>query len=107
MNYEFMRLILFFDLPVKTKIDRRVYTKFRKYLLSKGYYMMQFSVYSKIFNNRDAVVNHIKMVKANVPQKGHIRIMMLTEKQYSKMEVIIGGVSRQEEIITVDPYIEL
>lgn len=102
-----MRLMLFFDLPVKTKKERRVYTNFRKYLISKGYMMIQYSVYVKIFANRDAVKNHIKLLKRELPKKGQIRIMMVTEKQYAKMEVILGGISRQEQRITKEALIVL
>ena len=45
MIYDFMRLILFFDLPVVSKEDRRIYATFRKYLIKNGYIMMQTSVY--------------------------------------------------------------
>ena len=38
MNYEFMRMLLFFDLPVKTKKDRRTYSLFRKALIKKTSY---------------------------------------------------------------------
>lgn len=102
-----MRLMLFFDLPVKTKRDRRVYANFRKYLISKGYMMIQYSIYAKLFANRDAVVNHVKLLKRELPKKGQIRIMMVTEKQYAKMEVILGGISRQEQRITRDALIVL
>jgi len=102
-----MRLIVLFDLPTKTKTDRRKYSEFRKFLLSKGYLMLQYSVYVKIFGNRDSTINHIEIVKKNVPQKGQIRILMLTEKQFSRMEVILGGISRQEKIVTDDPLIIL
>ena len=54
MIYDFMRLILFFDLPVVSKEDRRIYATFRKYLIKNGYIMMQYSVYCKIFANREA-----------------------------------------------------
>ena len=37
MIYDFMRLILFFDLPVVSKEDRRIYATFRKYLIKNGY----------------------------------------------------------------------
>lgn len=61
--------------------------------------MMQFSVYSKIFNNREAAKNHVEILKRNVPSTGQIRIMIVTETQYRKMEIIVGGVSRQESIV--------
>ena len=57
-----MRLILMFDLPMVTKKEKRVYTRFRKSLIQNGYIMMQFSIYSKIFNNRESADNHIKQL---------------------------------------------
>jgi len=101
----FMRIILFFDLPMITEDDKRIYTRFRKELVRNGYMMLQFSVYSKICTNREAAVNNILKIKKNVPEKGSIRILLVTEKQYSKMEIILGGKSRIENILTIDPVI--
>ena len=36
-----MRVIVFFDLPVKTVQDRREYARFRKKLVKSGFVMMQ------------------------------------------------------------------
>lgn len=49
-----MRLLVFFDLPVKTKAERRSYVLFRRFLLRDGYDMIQFSVYGRILFGRDA-----------------------------------------------------
>ena len=51
MNYRYMRLIVFFDLPVLTAANRRDYYLFRKYLIKSGFLMMQESVYSKLVQN--------------------------------------------------------
>ena len=67
--------------------------------------MIQYSVYVKIFADRDAAKNHVKLLKNYL--KGQIRIMMVTEKQYARMEVILGGISRQEQRITKDALIVL
>ena len=107
MIYEFMRLILFFDLPMTTKEEVKIYTRFRKYLIKNGYMMMQFSVYCKIFPNREATVKHVEILRKNVPKKGQIRLLMVTEKQYSKIEIIVGCVSNQEKIISADSFIKL
>lgn len=107
MIYEFMRLVLFFDLPMKTKKEIRIYTHFRKYLIQNGYMMMQLSVYCKIFPNREAAVKHIDILRKNVPKEGQIRLLLVTEKQYSKIEIIVGGKSNQENIINVDSFIKL
>ncbi len=69
MIYEFMRLILFFDLPVVSKEDRRIYATFRKYLIKNGYIMIQFSVYCKIFANREAAVKHVSILQKKCSEK--------------------------------------
>lgn len=107
MIFEFMRLILFYDLPMISEREKHIYAKFRNKLLSNGYIMIQYSVYSKIFNNRDAAVNHVSKLKKDLPEKGSIRIMLVTEKQYSKMEILIGGKSKLETQITTDPLLIL
>lgn len=107
MIYSFMRIILLYDLPIKTKKDKRVYANFRKYLINKGYIMLQYSVYSKLFSNRDSATKHIQILKTEIPQKGNIRILLLTEKQYSKMEIILGGRSFQEKKITKEPFMKI
>lgn len=43
-----MRMIVFFDLPVQTKTERRYATTFRNFLLKDGYHMLQFSVYARV-----------------------------------------------------------
>ena len=107
MIYDFMRLILFFDLPVVTKEDRRIYTQFRKYLIQNGYMMMQYSVYCKIFANREAAVKHVNILQRNLPNSGQIRLLLVTEKQYSKIEIIVGGKSTQEKVVNADSFIKI
>lgn len=107
MIYNFVRLLLFFDLPMTTKAEVRIYTKFRKYLIKSGYLMMQYSVYCRIFPNREAAINHINILKKEIPKYGQIRLMLVTEKQYAKMEIIVGGKSKQEEIANSDSFIKL
>ncbi|MDY0277158.1 MAG: CRISPR-associated endonuclease Cas2 [Acholeplasma sp.] len=102
-----MRLIVMFDLPIQSNKQIRIYNKFRKFLISKGYIMLQYSVYSKILNNRDTAIHHIETVKNNCPVEGQIRMILLTEKQYSRMLIVIGGRSRSEDVITIDPFIKL
>ena len=43
----FMRLLVFFDLPVESASQRKEYRLFRKFLIKDGYLMMQESVYAK------------------------------------------------------------
>jgi len=102
-----MRLLLFFDLPMDSKSERRKYNKFRKWLIENGYIMMQYSIYCKIFNNRDACEQHMNIIQRNAPNEGSIRIMMVTENQYANIKIIVGGKTKQELVSNTDTFIEL
>lgn len=47
-------MLLMFDLPTETAEDRKNYRRFRKFLLSEGFLMHQYSVYSKLLLNGSA-----------------------------------------------------
>lgn len=44
----FVWLMVFFDLPVKTKPQRRRASQFRIFLKKEGYMMLQLSVYTNV-----------------------------------------------------------
>lgn len=85
-----MRVVIFFDLPMLTKKDIQQYTKFRKYLISQGFIMIQKSVYSKIALNGTASKVVIENLKKNLPETGLVQILVITEKQYQNMEFLVG-----------------
>lgn len=99
MSYRFMRVIVFFDLPTTTKEDLRAYQKFRTNLLQIGFDMIQYSVYSKICTNKQSADSCILKVSNIAPNNGSIRAIIMTEKQYSSMTVIIGGITNSEKNI--------
>lgn len=86
-----MRLIVFFDLPVKTKKDRKRYAQFRKFLLEDGYYQIQYSVYGRVCGGPDRVETHKQRIVAHLPPKGSVWLMTVTEKQYAAIEVLAGS----------------
>lgn len=94
---KFMRMIVFFDLPVTTAPERKAATKFRNFLIKDGYCMMQFSVYSRVCNGNDAVEKHSKRLKANLPKNGSVRLLTITEKQYRNMAILLGEISVNEK----------
>lgn len=101
-----MRMILFFDLPVETLEDRRNYSRFRKYLVKNGFMMMQESVYCKLALNQSVVDSIAENIRKNKPSKGLVQMLTVTEKQYSKMEFVIG--EYMGDIITSDErFVEL
>ena len=98
-NEKFMRLIVFFDLPTKTKKDRKVYTLFRKKLMENGFFMLQYSVYCRICKGVQLSKKYIEYVKKVTPSKGNIRILQVTDKQFSSMELIVGVKTNEEKLI--------
>lgn len=85
-----MRVIVMFDLPTDTSMDRRHYRWFRKFLINEGFIMMQESVYTKICLNMHAV-NKVELnIQKNRPPKGIIQVMNVTEKQFASMKLVVG-----------------
>lgn len=95
-----MRILVMFDLPVTTSAERREYSLFRRYLVKNGFFMMQESIYSKIAQNSVAAENIVENVKKNKPKSGLVQVLKITEKQYSKMEYIVG--KKQTDVIDTD-----
>lgn len=88
---KFMRILIMFDLPTKTKNDRRNASRFRSYLIKDGYIMLQWSVYSRLCDGMDSVQTHKNRLNKNMPPLGEIRVLTLTEKQYESIEILLGG----------------
>lgn len=74
-----MRILVMFDLPVKTKAERRSATQFRNFLVGDGYHMVQYSVYARVCNGRDSVETHKKRILLALPSKGSVRMLVITE----------------------------
>lgn len=94
---KFMRILVFFDLPVRTKMQRKTAAQFRRFLLKDGYHMVQYSVYARVCLGMDAVEKHVNRLKGNRPPNGSARILTLTEKQYENMILLIGDRIPDEE----------
>ena len=90
MSYRYMRVLVFFDLPVLTEANRRDYRIFRKYLIKSGFMMIQESVYCKLAQNSSVADTLVENIKKNKPSEGLVQVLIVTEKQYNKMDFIVG-----------------
>lgn len=90
-----MRILVMFDLPVNTGEERREYARFRRYLIKSGFLMMQESIYCKLAQNTVAADTIIENVRKNKAEKGLIQVLKITEKQFSRMEYIVGSASSE------------
>lgn len=99
MINRFMRILVMFDLPTDTEKDKREYMNFRKFLLKNGYNMLQYSIYSRICPNSDAVDTHLNRLKKMAPPKGSVRVMIITNKQFTEAKILAGEKTYQEKRI--------
>lgn len=83
-------MLLMFDMPTDTAEERKAYRKFRRFLLSEGFIMHQFSVYSKLLLNNTANTAMVARLRENNPKKGNISLLTVTEKQFARMVYLNG-----------------
>lgn len=88
-----MRIIVMFDLPTETPLHCHNYGKFRRYLIKSGFMMLQESIYVKLALNQNMANSIVDSIKKNKPPEGLVQILSVTEKQFSKMEIITGEYS--------------
>lgn len=77
-------IIVCFDLPVMTKVERRKATRFRKDLLDLGYYMLQYSIYIRNCVTYEKVDSYIKNLKKLSPGNGSVVAFYITDNQWKK-----------------------
>ncbi|MBI5866815.1 MAG: CRISPR-associated endonuclease Cas2 [candidate division Zixibacteria bacterium] len=92
-----MWLFAMFDLPVDTRAARRNYTRFRKDLLREGFHMLQFSVYARFCGCEERAHVIRTRVHAVLPPDGQVRFVMITDRQFGKMEVYEGKTRAETE----------
>lgn len=97
----FMRILLFFDLPVTTAKGRREYKRFVKFLTSDGFIRIQYSVYCKLCINSDSAYTESKHVMSESPVDGDVRFIVITETQYQGI-VNVNDTHSLQEMITTD-----
>lgn len=85
-----MRIFVFFDLPTETLEDRRSYRLFRKALIKNGFIMLQESVYCKLMTTPSVEQSVKNLIHKHKPERGIVQTLVVTEKQFSKMEYVVG-----------------
>jgi len=83
-----MVLFVMFDLPTGTRRERRRYTEFRKALIGEGFIMLQYSIYIRFCRSLAIAQRFEKKISRIAPDNGSIRVMKVTEAQYSNILII-------------------
>lgn len=97
-QYRTMWVLVFFDLPTETRLERKAASGFRKKLLDDGFTMFQFSIYTRFCPSRENAAVHIKRTKMQLPKKGKVCIMQITDKQFGMMELFHGQKEAEKEL---------
>ena len=105
MKYNIMRMLCMFDLPVETARERKAYREFRKNLLKEGFTIMQYSVYVRTCPTREFCKRLEKRVQKFVPEDGNVRLLVVTEKQYDDMKLLVGSKSLTEQVVGAERMI--
>jgi len=84
-------LLVTFDLPVGTKSERRIHSRFRKDLIRDGYNRLQWSVYARPCPTMERFNTHLRRLKQFAPFTGEVRGLFITETQWQKMEIFRGN----------------
>lgn len=98
-----MWVLVLFDLPTETRTERKIAARFRKNLISDGFNMFQYSIYTRCCPSRENAAVHIKRAKSDLPKKGKVCIMQITDKQFGMIELFHG----QKEVESEPPSQQL
>jgi CRISPR-associated protein Cas2 len=85
-----MWVLAMFDLPTESSAQRRAYARFRKDLLEDGFSMMQYSVYKRHCASYENARAHVSKLGKAVPSEGEVRFLIVTDKQYGRIETFWG-----------------
>ena len=88
----------------ETKME---YTALRKFLAKDGYLRIAPEVFMRVVQNRKAAEKHFRRVEEHVPSTGTVRLLRLTEKQYSNIRTLVAEPDFQEKMVGAHCHIVL
>lgn len=91
--------------PTNRHGTKMKYTKLRKFLASDGYTLLNQELYMLVTTSRKTAETHLNRLKEYDPGSGVVRVLRLTEKQYSKMWYLTGDMDYQEKVVGNNEHI--
>lgn len=93
-----MRLLVILS-PTNKWGTKAEYTKLRTFLRKDGYLRIAPEVYMRIVQNRKACEKHYRRIQEVAPQTGVVRMLRLTERQFSSIYMVTGTEDYQEKTV--------
>jgi len=92
-----MWLLVMFDLPVVEKEQQQDANRFRAKLKDDGYFRLQYSVYARPCPSMENTKMHADRLMEWIPPEGEVRTLIITDKQFARMQVFYGGKRKPTE----------
>ena len=83
-------MLVFFDLPAVTKVEKKHYRQFSRFLKKEGYISLQESVYIKLLRHSSQHVPESAKLEKNSPPEGKITALPLKLDDMKKLVTILG-----------------
>ena len=99
-----MRLLVILS-PTEKWGTKTEYTRLRKFLHKDGYIRIAPEVFMRIVQNRKASEKHFRRIEEFAPKTGVVRLLRLTEKQYSNIYMVVGKPDYQEMTVGINSHI--
>ena len=103
---ETMWLFVCFDLPTTTAPERARATKFRNFLLTKGFVMFQYSIYIRHCGKPSFTDVIERFVESIVPPGGTVALIRIKDQQFGNIKKIEKG--KPKHVTTKpEPFLQL
>ena len=99
-----MRLLVILS-PTNKWGTKTEYTKLRKFLQKDGYIRIAPEVYMRVVQNRKASEKHYRRIETAAPKSGVVRLLRLTEKQYTNIYMVTGENDYHEKTVGTNCHI--
>ena len=94
-GYRLMWILVMFDLPTNTTLQRKAAGTFRNFLLDEGFERSQFSVYARFVHGKEAFTARVNRIERHLPSAGDVQILNFTDRQYR--DIVQFSDQRQRE----------
>ena len=101
-----MRILVMLD-PTNKRGTKMAYTDLRNFLYADGYLRIGTELFMRITPSRKTAEKHIRRLAEHDPGTGTVRVLRLTEKQYSGIWYLTGGADQQEEVVGNNGHVML
>ena len=78
------------------KLFKSAYTELRNFLIKDGYLLLQPEVFMRVENTKKNCIKHQNRIKEFLPKTGTVRMLILTENQFSSCVLSQEEVDLQE-----------